>query len=98
MSFNYKLNRWRHKREMILRRDSYLCQRCKRFGRMTQASHVHHIYPVEDFPDIAFEGWNLTSLCNACHDLMHVRSSHQLTDEGRRLQLVADRRRAGGTL
>lgn len=53
---------------------------------MTGAAHVHHIFPFEDYPQYALERWNLISLCQQCHNRMHDRDTHQITEEGQRLQ------------
>lgn len=53
---------------------------------MTGAGHVHHVYPFEQYPEYALESWNLISLCQQCHNKMHDRDTHELTEEGRRLQ------------
>lgn len=45
MSF-YKKKTWIRKREKILKRDEYLCRECKRYGKTTQATTVHHIIPL----------------------------------------------------
>lgn len=81
-----KGKRWLKKRDMILRRDSYTCQLCKRYGRMRGAHVVHHIFPWEFYPELVYENWNLISLCEDCHNRMHDRVSHELTAEGQRLQ------------
>ena len=62
---------WVRKRAAILRRDGYRCQRCKRYGRITQADTVHHIAHLEDRPDLALANDNLVSLCAACHAAVH---------------------------
>lgn len=41
----YKLKKWKEKRKRILRRDEYLYQECKRYGKDTPATTVHHIIP-----------------------------------------------------
>lgn len=79
---DYKGKRWEKKREIILQRDGYWCKDCSRYGRHQEASTVHHIFPVEFFPELAFENWNLISLCGGCHNEMHDRESHRLTDKG----------------
>lgn len=79
---DYKGPRWTHKRAAILRRDSYWCQYCERYGRITEATTVHHIMPAEYFKEYQFESWNLTSLCTSCHNEMHDRDSHKLTRKG----------------
>ncbi|MFN0222121.1 HNH endonuclease [Paenibacillus sp. KR2-11] len=82
----YKTRQWTNKRERILRRDSYLCQECKRYGRSRQATTVHHINPLEKSPELALVSWNLVSMCSSCHDSMHDRVTDQLTDAGLRWQ------------
>lgn len=70
-SFDYNSRRWRHKRKEILRRDGYLCQRCKRYGKQVQAVTVHHIKHTDEHPELAYINDNLVSLCNACHNKEH---------------------------
>jgi 5-methylcytosine-specific restriction endonuclease McrA len=84
---NYKDKRWIHKRSVILRRDEYLCQESKRYGKAVQATTVHHIYPVEFYPELAYIDWNLISLSDSKHNEMHDRDTHELTDKGKALQL-----------
>ena len=78
--------KWKRKRDSILRRDDYTCQLCKRYGKMKSAHSVHHIFPWEFYPEYIYENWNLISLCKDCHNRMHDRTSHAITEEGRRLQ------------
>lgn len=67
----YHSSKWLRKRELILRRDGYRCQECKRYGRIRQASTVHHIKHLEDYPELALVSSNLISLCAACHSKSH---------------------------
>lgn len=67
----YNSPQWRRKRELILRRDGYRCQECKRYGRITPAVTVHHIHHLEDRPDLALVSSNLVSLCRQCHNAKH---------------------------
>ena len=69
-----------------MRRDGYLCQHCKRYGKRRAGEHVHHIYPVEHWPEYAFQPWNLITLCQACHNRMHDRDTHELSAEGEKLR------------
>lgn len=71
MEFDYNSIRWKKKRKQILRRDGYVCQGCKRFGKQTEAVTVHHIKHADEYPELAFEDDNLVSLCNACHNKQH---------------------------
>lgn len=70
-SFFYKSTKWLRKREAILRRDGYMCQKCKRYGKRVPATVVHHIKHLEDYPELAYDDSNLISLCAACHDKEH---------------------------
>lgn len=69
--FDYTSERWKKKRQKILRRDNYQCQECKRYGRNKQAIIVHHIKHVDEYPELAYIDSNLQSLCEACHNKMH---------------------------
>ena len=66
-----KTSKWKHMREKILRRDKYLCVDCKRYGRLTQATTVHHIKHFDQYPELALTPSNLVSLCSACHNKVH---------------------------
>jgi 5-methylcytosine-specific restriction endonuclease McrA len=67
----YGTEKWKRKRAAILARDKYQCQICKRYGRMRQATEVHHIVHLEDDPSRALDSSNLISLCRACHAAQH---------------------------
>lgn len=69
--------RWRK-----LRRDKLaktpLCERCQQGGKITPATEVHHIRPVETAlimwqkQSLMFDPHNLLSLCHDCHRLIHI--------------------------
>lgn len=67
----YTSKRWLKKRDMILRRDNYQCQYCKRYGRAVPATVVHHIRHYDEHPELALISSNLISLCSACHNRQH---------------------------
>lgn len=71
MEFSYSSRRWKAKRLAILKRDKYLCVNCKRYGKHTEATVVHHIEHVDKYPELAFTDSNLQSLCVACHNRVH---------------------------
>lgn len=79
----YKSTKWEHKRSVVLRRDEYLCRECKRYGKTTPATTVHHIIPLTWCllynVALALANINLVSLCGKCHDKMHDRASDKLT-------------------
>lgn len=67
----YKSWAWKKCRELILKRDNYLCQMCLKNGLITAAKIVHHIIHLKDNPLLALEEDNLTSVCNTCHERLH---------------------------
>lgn len=81
----YKSARWERLRASVLRRDGYMCQDAKRYGKRAEASTVHHIFPRDEFPDYAWEPWNLIALSADAHDKMHDRVTGALTDKGAEL-------------
>ena len=72
----YQGRPWRKVRTMALQRDRYLCQFCLRKKKITTATEVHHIKPLEDYPELGLDLDNLVSLCWSCHELTkHHRSA-----------------------
>lgn len=73
----YKTAVWINKREDILKRDNYECQRCKKLGKLTIDQDVileiHHIKHLEDYPELALEDSNLITVCKSCHNFYHKR-------------------------
>lgn len=86
MGFDYsgRNKRWQAVRKLALKRDGYLCQESARYGKVVDANVVHHVWPAEDYPEYAYELWNLLSLCQAQHDAMHDRVTRALTPLGER--------------
>lgn len=72
----YRSAEWLHKRESILQRDNYECQKHKRRGKFAKASCVHHKKHLKDFPELALADENLESLCDACHNEEHPEKLH----------------------
>lgn len=68
-------SRWQRKREHVLRRDGCLCQQCKRVGRLTTATEVHHVVKIVDAPELRLEDSNLVSVCRDCHELLEMGGS-----------------------
>lgn len=87
MNYNTKL--WERIRAAVLRKDEYLCQECKRYGKSTEANTVHHVLPAEkctgEYERFKYDSRNLISLCRKCHEHMHVRNSGELSDAGENL-------------
>ena len=76
----YTWGKWKALREQVLQLDKYECQLCKKRGKYTKATTVHHMNYVKKHPDKALEIWysfrgekrrNLISLCHDCHEEVH---------------------------
>ena len=78
----YNTTKWEAKRQSILRRDAYQDQIKKRYGKLIQANIVHHVFPVNEFPEYAWQDWNLISVSLATHNELHDRNTDELTEEG----------------
>ncbi|HAK1611733.1 TPA: HNH endonuclease [Listeria monocytogenes] len=63
----YSCKRWRIVREIILKRDFYLCQCCKQ----QEGNIVHHIIPLRTDLTKAYELSNLETVCASCHSQLH---------------------------
>lgn len=85
-NFNYDSKKWEHLARLAMKRDGYQCQISKRYGKAVPAEVVHHIYPVDEYPEYAFCLWNLIALSRAAHNRLHNRNTDKLTDEGVALQ------------
>ncbi|QNQ83764.1 HNH endonuclease [Lactobacillus sp. PV037] len=67
----YRSKEWKVLRKLALERDLYLCQECKKAGRITPAKIVHHIKPVRVSDDDKLKLENLETVCAACHNFLH---------------------------
>ena len=88
MEFDYSPNnrRWRRLRAQVLREAGYLCEWSRRFGKRVPATHVHHIWPADRFPDYAYARWNLIALSMEAHNAMHDRTRGCLSPIGEQLR------------
>lgn len=57
---------WRRKRDRVLKRDGYLCQKCKAAGRITEATQIDHEIPLAEGG--SDDEYNLKSICAPCHE------------------------------
>lgn len=67
----YHTKAWQSARHMALVRDHYLCQVCKRQGRLTPANTVHHIKHIRDDWSKRLDLSNLETICKECHNKEH---------------------------
>lgn len=78
----YRTKAWQRKRAWILKRDRYRSKLAERYGRLVPADTVHHILPVEFFPEFRLTDWNLIAITGAEHNELHDRDTHRLTEKG----------------
>lgn len=77
----YSTGAWRQARALALIRDGGDCVYCRRAGRYAldkngrrvpvRAALVHHEKPLKEYPALALDLSNLTSLCLDCHAAAH---------------------------
>lgn len=78
----YREKRWMFKRKSILLRDKYTDQvRYRMYGERIDADIVHHILPINDYPEYKYESWNLIAVSRATHNKLH-KSNGDLTELG----------------
>lgn len=96
--------RWRRLRAYVLSRRP-LCDSCLAVGRITGATEVHHVIPVEtgltrsDKEALAYDAHNLRPLCHACHVAVHTamgRSGKEAARKRREERREAERRKLFG--
>lgn len=69
----------RHKEwaEKVLKRADYLCEECKRYGRLdkdglpVRATTAHHEKPRDKYPELQYVVSNGKALCEKCHNKKH---------------------------
>jgi len=86
----YKSGEWKHKRKEILKRDNYECQRCKREGKYSKATTVHHKKHLDKHPELALVDDNLLSVCSACHNEEHPEKLKKI-EVNRREDIIPER-------
>lgn len=82
----YHKTAWRKLRQLALQRDHYICQNClKKENKITRATEVHHIRSIADYPELALDLDNLTSLCWDCHEQTKPRGKQETAPTGVRI-------------
>lgn len=79
----YLTKKWKMKRKAILKRDEYKCRECSRFGKVEEATTVHHVHPLKIRPELKLDERNLISLCEGCHEKMHNKFNEELSKLGK---------------
>lgn len=78
----YKKKEWKEIRESVLRRAEYKDELESRAGKSVPATMVHHIFPLEKYPEYGLERWNLISVSNDTHEILHNRATGELSPLG----------------
>lgn len=60
---------------LILKRDSYRCQRCMKPKCGGKGLHVHHLRSWAGNPSLRFDPENAITLCSACHAWVHSKKN-----------------------
>lgn len=80
--------RWRALRAWQLARAPF-CEDCLKEGVYTEATDVHHRTPIRqsaprvEMEAVAYDKWNLVSLCRACHCRRHKEMKSHSLDKAR---------------
>lgn len=78
----YQRQAWRNKRKEILKRDNNECQVSKSLGEVvTKKLIVHHIKPLEYFPELAMVDSNLITVSHQVHNIIHELNETKFDDE-----------------
>lgn len=67
---------WKRLRKLVMKRDGYQCQECKRQGRISPGQDVDHIVNKAQGGTDALE--NLQYLCRPCHKEKTARESNAI--------------------
>lgn len=78
---------WKITRSLVFQRDSYLCQDCKRPGKL----ECDHVIPLRNYPGNPFDMSNLQSLCTRCHLKKTRREARRPVDQARPQQAAWNR-------
>lgn len=61
-----KTEKWHKKRDLVLKRDNYICQACLK----NKANQAHHLTYQNVLDEPLFD---LISVCKPCHDKIHIK-------------------------
>jgi len=66
---------WRKLSHEIIKAGHNECTMCKQHGRYSPAVLTHHITPLKQAPERAYDRSNLIALCHECHETIHERGA-----------------------
>lgn len=81
----YSSKQWQEARARALKRDGYMDQMLLREGIHREADTVHHMLPIDRYPEYKLKPWNLISVTHETHEMLHNRITGGLSPEGEML-------------
>jgi 5-methylcytosine-specific restriction endonuclease McrA len=69
----YNSRGWRNLADEVIVANHGECQMCKDSHILTRATLVHHVKPLREHPELAYDRSNLMPLCHDCHERIHNR-------------------------
>lgn len=84
----YHTKAWKRVRALVLRRDHYKDFWRARFGVHEPAETVHHVFLLDDRPDLALDPRNLVSVSRHTHAYILHKPDGSLTEAGEKLKQV----------
>lgn len=85
LSVFYNSTAWRKLSKYVIKTHNNECHYCKKKGKVTRATIVHHVKPLKEFPKFAYsltytdpdgkENLQLIPLCRNCHEAVHHRGA-----------------------
>ncbi len=64
----YGIAEWAEFRRQICERDGHKCRRCGKSTTRKRGMHIHHIRPVERYPELIMDESNAVLMCRRCHE------------------------------
>jgi 5-methylcytosine-specific restriction endonuclease McrA len=86
----YHSKAWRRVRRVVLARDRYRCKPCWRRNQLTVANTVHHIKPLDEYPELALTLSNLESICPSCHNREHPEKGKPKSKTPRNINVIEE--------
>lgn len=84
----YHTKAWVRVRGKVLRRDGYKDFWRARFGISEPAETVHHVFMLDDFPELALDPRNLVAVSLYTHRHILHKPDGSLTEDGKKLQAL----------
>lgn len=63
----YNSREWKELSKIKKAKEDYLCEECRKKGKIVAGKEVHHIVPIAKNWDLRLDYKNLQLLCSECH-------------------------------